>query len=109
MDLVRCKNMDCHFCGEKLIEGYLNCPGCRHLAFDIDYLENMDKMEKKYSKTGLLELSEENLTIEEIVTIYTFIERADHYGGEGLLFDEYSQNGTFSNLRKRLDEMRGGN
>jgi hypothetical protein len=69
----------------------------------------MDKMEKKYSKTGLLELSEENLTIEEIVTIYTFIERADHHGGEGLLFDEYSQNGTFSNLRKRLDEMRGGN
>ena len=48
MDLVRCKNMDCHFCGEKLIEGYLNCPGCRHPAFDIDYLENMDKMEKKF-------------------------------------------------------------
>ncbi len=70
---------------------------------------NMDKMEKKYSKTGLLELSEENLTFEEIVTIYTFIERADHHGGEGSLFDEYSQNGTFSNLRKRLDEMRGGN
>ena len=54
--------MDCHFCGEKLIEGYLNCPGCRHPAFDIDYLENMDKMEKKYSKTGLLELSEEKFT-----------------------------------------------
>ena len=94
--------MDCHFCGEKLIEGYLNCPGCRHLAFDIDYLENMDKMEKKYSKTGLLELSEENLT-------FDFIERADHHCGEESLFDEYSQNGTFSNLRKRLDEMRGGN
>ena len=69
----------------------------------------MDKMEKKYSKTCLLELSEEKLTFEEIVTIYTFIERADHHCGEGLLFDEYSQNGTFSNLRKRLDEMRGGN
>ena len=69
----------------------------------------MDKMEKKYSKTGLLELSEENLTFEEIVTIYTFIERADHHCGEESLFDEYSQNGTFSNLRKRFDEMRGGN
>ena len=78
-------------------------------AFDIDYLENMDKMEKKYSKTCLLELSEEKLTFEEIVTIYTFIERADHHCGEESLFDEYSQNGTFSNLRKRLDEMRGGN
>lgn len=101
--------MGCHFCGEKLIEGYLNCPGCRHPAFDIDYLESMDKMEKKYSKTGLLELSEENLTFEEIVTIYTFIERADHHCGEESLFDEYSQNGTFSNLRKRLDEIRENN
>ena len=63
----------------------------------------MDKMEKKYSKTCLLELSEEKLTFEEIVTIYTFIERADHHCGEESLFDEYSQNGTFSNLRKKMN------
>ena len=98
--------MDCHFCGEKLIEGHLNCPGCRHPAFDIDYLENMDKMEKKYSKTGLLELSEEKLTFDEIITIYTFIERAEHHFGDESLFEECGQNGTFANLRKRLDEMR---
>lgn len=43
----------------------------------------MDKMGEKYSKFSLLDLSKENLTFDEIVTIYTYIERADHHGGDG--------------------------
>jgi hypothetical protein len=75
---------------------------------DFDYFENMDKMEKKYSKVSLLDLSKEKLTFEEIITIYTYIERADHHGGDGEVSDRCVQDGTFSNLSKRLNEIKNG-
>lgn len=98
--------MKCPFCDENLIEGDLRCPNCRSLAMDFDYLENMEKMEEKYSKVSLLDLSKEKLTFEEIITMYTFIERVDHHGGDGEVSDECGQDGTFSNLSKQLKEMR---
>ena len=63
-------------------------------------------MEEKYSKYSLLDLSREKLTFEEIITIYTFIERADHFGGDGEVSDRCSQDETFSNLSKQLKEMK---
>lgn len=98
--------MKCSFCEENLIEGDLICPNCRSIVIDFDYLENMDKMEEKYSKFSLLDLSKEKLTFEEIITIYTYIERADHFGGDGEVSDGCMQDGTFSNLSKRLKEMK---
>ena len=98
--------MKCPFCGENLIEGDSRCPNCRRMAIDFDYFKNMDKMEEKYSKFSLSDLSREKLTFEEITTIYTFIERADHHGGDGEVSDGCRQDGTFSNLSKRLKEIR---
>ena len=98
--------MKCPFCEENLIEGELVCQNCRSLVIDFDYPENMRKMEEKYSKSSLLELSREKLTFEEIITMYTFIERADHHGGDGEVSEGCSQDGTFSNLSKQLKEMR---
>lgn len=98
--------MKCPFCNENLTEGDLRCPNCRDLAIDFDYLENMDRMEEKYCKTSLRDLSQEKLTFEEIVTIYTFIERADHHGGDDDIWDECTEDGTFSNLTRQLKEMR---
>ncbi|MDO5811136.1 MAG: hypothetical protein Q4Q37_08580 [Methanobrevibacter sp.] len=98
--------MKCPFCGEKLIEGNLQCPNCRRLVIDFDYHENMKRMEKKYSKSSLLELSREELAFEEIITIYTYIERADHHGGDGEVTDGCSRDGTFANLSRQLREMR---
>ena len=98
--------MKCPFCGENLIEGDLRCPNCRRMAIDFDYFRNMDKMEEKYSKFSLLDLSREKLTFEEIITIYTFIERADHHGGDGEVSEGCRQDGTFFNLSKRLKEIR---
>jgi hypothetical protein len=66
----------------------------------------MDKMQKKYSKSSLSDLSKEKLTFEEIITIYTYIERADHHGGDGEVSDGCSGDGTFSNLSKRLKEIK---
>ena len=98
--------MKCPFCDENLIEGDLRCPNCRRLVIDFDYLENMEKMEEKYSKYSLLDLSKEKLTFEEIITIYTYIERADHFGGDGDVSDGCSHDGTFSNLSRQLKEMK---
>ena len=98
--------MKCPFCGENLIEGDLRCPNCRGLAIDFDYFENMDKMEEKYSKSSLLDLSREKLTFEELVTIYTYIQRADHHGGDGEVSEGCSDDGTFSNLSRQLEEMK---
>ena len=89
-----------------MVEGDLRCPNCGGLATDFDYFENMDKMEEKYSKSSLLELSKEKLTFDEIVTIFTYIERADHHGGDGEVSDECRRDGTFANLSKRLKEMK---
>lgn len=41
------------------------------MVTDFDYFENIDNMKEKYSKFGLLDLSKEKLTFEEIITIYT--------------------------------------
>ena len=100
--------MKCPFCSKNLIEGDMRCPHCRCGVMDFDYFENMEKMEKKYSKVSLLDLSREKLTFEEIITIYTYIERADHHGGDGEVSDRCSKNGTFSNLSKRLKEIKNG-
>lgn len=51
--------MKCPFCEENLIEGDLTCPNCRSMAIDFDYSENMDRMEEKYSKSTLSDLSKE--------------------------------------------------
>ena len=98
--------MKCSFCGENLIEGDLRCLNCRRRVTDFDYFENMDKMREKYSKFALLDLSKEKLTFEEIITVYTYIERADHHGGDGEVSDRCMKDGTFSNLSKRLKEMK---
>ena len=98
--------MKCPFCGKNLIDGDFVCPHCHRLAFDFDYFENMEKMEKKYSKSSFLDLSKEELTFDEIVTIYSFIERGDHHGGGTDFHDGCAEDGTFSNLSKRLKEIR---
>ena len=57
---LRSVYMECPFCKEDLIEGDLKCPHCRKRVMDFNYFENMNKMEEKYSKSTLLDLSKEN-------------------------------------------------
>ena len=76
------------------------------LAIDFDYFENMDRIREKYSKYSLSDLSVEKLNFDKIVTIYTYIERADHHDGD--VSDDCRQNGTYSNLSKRLKEIKKG-
>jgi len=101
--------MKCPFCRENLIEGDFKCPNCQKLVIDFDYPENMNKIEEKYSKDNLLELSKEKLTFEEIITIYTYIERANHHFGDSEFSEELRQDGTLANLSKRLKEIKNSN
>ncbi len=98
--------MNCPFCSEKMNEGDLKCPGCRRRIIDTNYFDNMDKIEEKYGKTELSHLSREKLDFEEVVTILTLIDRVDRHCGDSSLYSQCREDGTFSNLRNRLRELK---
>lgn len=98
--------MKCRNCDETLNEGDLICPNCKSEVMDFNYMENLRNIEEKYGKRDFLELSKEKLTFAEIVTICTFIERADRHAGDNFLEDKCEKDGTYSNLQRRLEEIR---
>ncbi len=100
--------MDCPYCKEKLNEGELRCHSCGKFIIDFDYFRNMDLMEEKYGKKGVVELSKEKLTYPEIITIHTLIQRDAHHSGDSGFEDYCRENGVFSKLSKRLEEIREG-
>ena len=63
-------------------------------------------MEKKYGTDDFLELSGHDLTFQEIITIYSYIERCDRHCGDGLTSERCRNDGTYSNLANRLDEIK---
>ena len=97
--------MECDIC-EGLREGFFICPKCGRNVFDFDYMKNLDMMEKKYGTSDFLELSKEKLTFAEIITIYSFIEREGHHCGDTLTSERCASDGTYFNLRKRLDKIK---
>ena len=98
--------MNCPFCKEKITEISRLCANCGKPLLDFNYFENMNKMKEKYGKSSLHDLSHEKLTFEEIITIQTFIERRDHHCGDMETSEQCREDGTFSNLGKRLNEMK---
>ena len=98
--------MKCHFCDETLKEGELICHNCKSMVIDFNYMKHLREIENKYSKRDFLELSKEKLTFPEIVTILTFIKRSDRHAGDTYMQDKCREDGTCSNLHKRLEEIR---
>lgn len=72
---------------------------------DVDYINNMTRIKKKYGKKYVEELSKEKLNFLEIITIFTFIHRAERHSGGGW-YDECIANGTYYNLLCRLEEIK---
>ena len=99
---------DCEICSE-LDMGHFSCPKCGRRVFDFNYFNNLEEMEKKYGTDDFLKLSQEKLTFPEIITIYSFIERCEHHCGDTLTTDQCRSDGTFSNLKKRTDEIKKEN
>ena len=72
---------------------------------DVDYINNMTRIKKKYGKKYVEDLSKEKLNFLEIITIFTFIHRAERHAG-GLWYDECMEDGTYYNLLCRLEEIK---
>lgn len=98
--------MDCDVCKDLNDAGYIICPKCGRNVFDFNYFRNLDKMEEKYGTRSLLELSKQKLSFSEIVTIRSFIERADRHCGDDLTSEGCRKDSTFANLSKRMGEVK---
>ena len=72
---------------------------------DVDYIDNMTRMKKKYGKKYIEELSKEKLDFLEIITVFTFIHRAERHA-DGGWYEDCIADGTYYNLLCRLKEIK---
>ena len=72
---------------------------------DVEYQNNIARIRKKYGKRYVEELSKEKLDFLEIITIFTFIHRAERHAGGGW-YDDCMDDGTYYNLLCRLKEIK---
>ena len=72
---------------------------------DVNYIDNMTRIKKKYGKKYVEDLSKEKLSFLEIITIFTFIHRAERHAGGGW-YDDCIHNDTYYNLLCRLEEIK---
>ncbi len=72
---------------------------------DVEYIDNMTIMKKKYRKKYVEDLSKEKLDFLEIITVFTFIHRADRHCGGGW-YEDCIADGTYHNLLCRLEEIK---
>ena len=72
---------------------------------DVEYVDNMAIIRNKYEKRPVEELSKEKLSFLEIITIFTFISRAQRHAGGGW-YDDCMADGTYYNLLCRLEEIK---
>lgn len=69
---------------------------------DQHYMTNLDKIRNRYGKNSIKDLSNEKLDFKEVITIFTFIERANRHAGQG----SDSDCEIWSNLLSRLEEIK---
>ena len=72
---------------------------------DVEYQDNIAMIKKKYGKQYVEDLSKERLDFLEIITIFTFIHRAERHSGGGW-YDDCIADGTYYNLLCRLEEIK---
>ena len=72
---------------------------------DVEYQNNIARIRKKYGKRYVEDLSKEKLDFLEIITIFTFIHRAERHAGGGW-YDDCMDDGTYYNLLCRLKEIK---
>ena len=72
---------------------------------DVEYQNNIARIRKKYGKRYVEDLSKEKLDFLEIITIFTFIHRAERHSGGGW-YDDCIADGTYYNLLCRLEEIK---
>ena len=71
----------------------------------INYMANYQMMLEKYKKRWTIDLSREKLTFSEVITLFTFVERAAHHSGEYSPKDYEIWENLFSRLEEIRDEL----
>lgn len=71
---------------------------------DFNFFENLGKMREKYGKDSICDLSKEKLDFFEIITLFTFIHRAERHAGDW--YECCLKDGTYNNLLTRLEEIK---
>jgi len=73
--------------------------------FDVDYADSMAEMKEKYGKKYVKDLSTEKLDFLEIITVFTFIQRAERHACGGW-YEDCIVDDTYYNLLSRLEEIK---
>lgn len=76
----------------------------KYELIDRNYSENLTKIKSKYDKIYIDDLSKEKLDFFEIMTIFTFIHRADCFSGGW--YEDCIEDNTYYNLLSRLEEIK---
>ena len=71
---------------------------------DVDYIDNWEKLLKKYGKTNIKEVSKEKLDFLEIITVFTTIHRASRNDDD--LYDYCIESNVYYNLLCRLEDIK---
>ena len=71
---------------------------------DVDYIDNWEKLLKKYGKTNIKEVSKEKLDFLEIITAFTAIHRASRNDDD--LYDYCIESNVYYNLLCRLEDIK---
>ncbi len=71
---------------------------------DVDYIDNWEKLLKKYGKTNVEGISKEKLDFVEIITVFTAIHRVSRNDDE--LYDYCIESDIYYNLLCRLEEIK---
>lgn len=69
---------------------------------DQCYMQNWHNLKNKYGKNSSIDLSKEKLNFQEVITVFTFIERANRHAGEGSAHDTE----VWLNLLSRMEEIK---
>ena len=77
---------------------YFHEVGCRVADHSLEVVVYKDATREEVDAVLQKALRGEKLTFDELITIFTYIERADHFGGDSEFSDECRQDGTFSNF-----------
>ena len=96
----------------EIIDAYLTRKPCLdkdsgefpHFCFIMarNYMADYRRIREKYGKKWTVDLSREKLTFYEVITLFTFVERASRHSG-GYTPSDYE---VWANLLSRLEEIR---
>lgn len=73
---------------------------------DVDYINNIKILKKKYGKKYVEELSKEKLDFLEIITVFTLIHRSSRGDIDDETYDYCIESNIYYNLLCRLEEIK---